>query len=93
MVYDGSMPKLTAVLTISAKQRRSLEAWVRAPNTPQGVVLGDQITLLAADGKSNSETARELGVTGPSAILWRERFLREGVLKGSPRSQPAGGGG
>lgn len=71
------MPKLTTV-PVTAEQRRTLEAWVRAPHTPQGVALRSRIVLLADDGKSNSEVARYLGVSRPTIILWRARFLEGG---------------
>lgn len=71
------MPRSTAALPISPEQRRTLEAWVRAPNTPQGVALRSRIILMGTDGKANTAVAREVGVSRPTVILWRERF-REG---------------
>ena len=57
-------------------ERRTLEAWVRAQNTPQSVALRARIVLLAADGLPNSRIAREVGVSRPTVILWRERASR-----------------
>jgi len=71
------MPRSVAALPVSTEQRRTLEAWVRAPNTPQGVAVRSRIILLGADGKANTAVAREVGVSRPTVILWRERF-REG---------------
>ena len=59
---------------MSPDQRRTLEAWVRAQNTPQSVALRARIVLLSADGLPNSRIAREVGVSRPTVILWRERF-------------------
>ena len=53
-------------------------AWVRAQKTPQSVVLRARIALLAADGLSNTRIAREVGVSRPTVILWRERFRQGG---------------
>src|SRR3990172_3060711 len=78
MGYTCFMPKLP-VVPLSAEQRRTLEAWVRAQNTPQGVALRSRIVLLAADGKSNSDVARQVGVRRPTVLLWRERFLEGGA--------------
>ncbi len=79
-------------LAISADQRSTLQAWVRAHNTPQSVVLRARIALLAADGLSNSGIAREVGVSRPTVILWRERFRQrgpEGLTKIAPgRGRP-----
>ncbi len=72
------MPKSADPLPISAEQRRTLEAWVRAQNTPQSVALRARITLLAADGRSNSQIAREVGTSRPTVILWRQRFQQGG---------------
>ncbi len=72
------MPKLLDALPMTAEQRRTLDAWVRAQNTPQAVALRARIALCAADGRSNSATARELSVSRPTVILWRQRFLEGG---------------
>ena len=72
------MPKSADALPISPEQRRTLEAWVRAQNTPQCVVLRARIVLLAADGLSNSRNAREVHVSRPTVILWRQRFGQGG---------------
>lgn len=47
--------------------------------TPTSVVQRANIILMAADGESNSEIARRLGVSRPTINLWRERFEGEGV--------------
>src|ERR1019366_7023070 len=59
---------------VSDEQRRLLERWVRALGTPQSVAMRARIVLLAAGGESNSAIARELGVSRPTVIMWRERF-------------------
>ncbi len=65
-------------LTVSPEHRRTLEAWVRARNTPQSVAVRAAIALLAADGLSNRRIAREVRVSRPTVILWRERFRQGG---------------
>ncbi len=65
-------------LAMSPEQRRTLEAWVRARNTPQSVAVRAKIALLAADGLSNRRIAGEVGVSRPTVILWRERFVQGG---------------
>ena len=62
---------------------------MRAQNTPQSVALRARIVLLSADGLPNSRIAREVGVSRPTVILWRERF-RQGGPDASPRSRPDG---
>jgi transposase len=63
---------------MSLEQRRTLEAWIRAQNTPQSVVLRAKIALLAASGLSNRGIAQELGASRPTVILWRQRFQQGG---------------
>ena len=47
-------------LTMTDEQRRTIEAWHRASNTPQGIALRAKIVLLAADGAANNRIAMEL---------------------------------
>lgn len=68
-----------AALSVTPEQRRTLERWVRAHNTPQGVSTRARIVLRAADGHSNNAIATELGITRTSVIEWRRRFASEGV--------------
>ena len=63
---------------VSAEQRGLLERWVGAHGTPQSVALRARIVLLAAEGGSNSEIARQLFVSRPTVIMWRARFAADG---------------
>jgi transposase len=65
-------------LAVSAAQRRTLETWISARNTPQKVVFRSRIVLLAASGQPNRKIARELKTSRPTVILWRQRFLSGG---------------
>jgi transposase len=67
-------------LSICQEHKKQLEAWVRAPSTPQKIVLRSRICLLAEEGHSNSEIARQLRTTRPTVILWRQRFSSEGPV-------------
>ena len=73
------MPKTAAPLTLMAEQRRILETWLRASNTPQGVALRCRIVLAAAEGIPNQRIARDLGVSRPTVLLWRGRFQEGGT--------------
>ena len=66
-------------LPVTVEQRRTLEAWVAARNTPQKVVFRSRIVLMAADGKANRRIAHDLGTSRPSVILWRQRFVAGGT--------------
>jgi transposase len=57
--------------------------------TPQGILLRVNIVLGCAAGRSHHGLARELGTSVPTVLLWRRRFLAEGVegiLADRPRS-------
>src|SRR5438093_11942350 len=64
---------------LDATQRKRLEFLVRAGTTPQKLVQRARIVLLAAAGRPNAGIAREVGVSRPTVLLWRERFARGGV--------------
>jgi transposase len=68
------MASTTTSTRISDEQRAVLERWVAAHSTPQSVAMRARIVLLASEGASNSEIARELRVSRPTVILWRKRF-------------------
>ena len=68
-----------APLSIDPQQRRTLETWVRAHNTPVNVATQASVVLLAAEGKSNNAIANQLGTTRVSVIEWRRRFAAEGL--------------
>jgi len=65
-------------LPISAEQRRTLESWIAARNSPQKVVFRSRLVLLAASGIANRRVAQELNTSRPTVILWRQRFLEGG---------------
>lgn len=65
-------------LTLGAEQRRTLETWIQARNTPQKVVFRARIVLLAANGQPNRRIAQQLNTSRPTVILWRKRFLSGG---------------
>jgi len=65
-------------MELTAQDTAELERWVRAPSTPQGVVLHAKIILAAARGISNTKIASDLNTSRPTVILWRQRFEEGG---------------
>lgn len=63
-------------LALPADARRHLEALVRRHTAPQQLVVRARIILLAADGLSNSQIARTLGLETDTVRLWRQRWER-----------------
>src|SRR2546428_14021180 len=82
------MWKPANALDVRRSDRELLETLVRGGKTPQRVVLRAGIVLGASAGRSNNCLAKNLGVTRPTVLLWRERYARlgmAGLLKGAPR--------
>ncbi len=68
----------------------TLERWVGAPSTPQGLARRARVVLMAGEGCSNVEIARRVGVSRPTVIACRERFLSSG-LRGLTSVKPGRG--
>lgn len=79
-------------LPITKTQKTTLSKWVRSPTATQRTVTRSRIVLAAARGLSNCEIAREVGVSRPTVIKWRDRFETEGVnCLTVDRPRPGGG--
>ena len=66
-------------LPMDPQQKHQLESWVRAPSTPQKIVLRARICLLAQEGLPNRRIAQDLDTSRPTVILWRNHFIKHGV--------------
>lgn len=73
------MWKAAKSLSMTAEQKRQLEQWVRAPSTPQKIVLRARICLLAQEGLPNNQIAQDLKTSRPTVILWRNHFMKGGT--------------
>jgi len=83
---DGRGPKLAA-LELAADEREALQSLARRPKTAQALALRARIVLACAEGLSNSEVSRRLGVSLPTVGKWRKRFVADRVdgLRDEPR--------
>src|SRR5215207_11167797 len=68
-----------SALVISAEQRGELEVIARSSSLSVRKVVQARSLLLAADGVSNRENARQCGTTRETVIGWRKRFAEKGV--------------
>ena len=66
-------PKAVAI-DLSAAEREQLESWASRRKTAAGLARRARIVLAAAEGKSTTEIAKEVGVSLPTARRWRKRF-------------------
>ena len=73
------MASAAAQMVLGDEDRVVLERWVAAQKTPQSVAMRARIVLMAQGGLSNSAIARDLGVSRPTVIMWRDRFQAGGA--------------
>src|SRR6266852_4261191 len=81
--------RIARPITLTVKDRTTLEQQARARALPARVVERSRIVLLAADGKQDVEIADQLGISAKKAGRWRQRFLDVGLSaigQDAPRS-------
>jgi hypothetical protein len=66
-----------------------LESWTRSSSIRAGLAQRARIVLLAADGVSNTEIAELVGVSRPTVIAWRDRYVSS-VMQGLHDEQRSG---
>ena len=62
-------------LTLSEQEQKELEALVRRHSSAQQVAQRGRMILAAAEGKNNSQIARELEVCVDTVRSWRTRWI------------------
>ncbi len=70
---------LTVSVQVPPDDREQLESWLRAPSIQAGLAQRARIVLLAADGVGTAEIVRRVGVSKPTAIAWKRRYMSEGI--------------
>jgi transposase len=80
--------RAAATIELSEEEERVLRRVLRTPSVSQQQALRARIVLRAAEGVSNTQIAREVGVSLPTVGLWRRNFCERGLqgLGDSPRS-------
>jgi transposase len=66
-----------APLVLSAPERATLQRWAKRPSSAQALALRCRIVLACAEGSSNSQVARQLGVARSTVTKWRGRFVAD----------------
>src|SRR4051812_49549481 len=74
------MPQRAEVV-LDREQRETLERWVRRRKSSQALAFRCRIVLAAAEGRSSTEIAAELGCTGSTVGKWRGRVARGGLAR------------
>jgi len=82
------MARTRAAIELSEDEERELRAVLRTPSASQQKALRARIVLAAAEGRSNTQIAGEVGVSLPTVGLWRRNFLARRIdgLADAPRS-------
>jgi transposase len=65
-------------ITVSASDRRRLQAVVRDRNAAQKHAWRAEIVVLSADGVGTNEIMRRTGKSKTCVWRWQERFMQEG---------------
>src|SRR3990167_4767721 len=66
-------------IDLTKTDKSALEGWVKAPSTPQGLVMKAKIILLFGQGALPSRIAKKLKTSRPTVALWKKRFKEEGI--------------
>lgn len=66
-------------LVLRAGDRERLSRLTRSSSVRAGLAQRARIVLLAADGVSNTAIAERVGVSRPTVISWRDRYLAWGI--------------
>src|SRR4051794_15962057 len=67
-------------LSLSDEDGATLEYWTRCSTIRAGHAERARVVLAIADGAGTSATSRLVGVSRPTVIKWRDRFLSSGLL-------------
>lgn len=79
---------VAAALILRPGDGARLRELTRSSTAPAGVVQRARIVLLAADGMANAAIGRQVGVSKPTVLAWRNRYDAGGIdaLADRPRS-------
>jgi putative transposase len=62
-------------VTLSDEERQELDTLIRRHTTPQQIAQRARIVVQAADGHTNGQIARDLGLDVDTVRLWRMRWI------------------
>jgi transposase len=80
--------RVPAVIELTEEEEHDLRLVLRTPSAAQEQAMRARIVLRAAEGATNTEIAREVGVSLPTVGLWRRNFCERRMdgLQTAPRS-------
>jgi len=71
-----------------AKDRAELTHWTWTPWLRAGLAQRARIVLLAAEGVGTNEIVQRVGVSKPTVIGWKKRYVAEGIGGLDDRPEP-----
>jgi putative transposase len=82
-------------IVLATETKQQLESIARSRSLPHGLARRAKIILMAADGLNNTTIAQRIGLSNYTVGLWRQRFVKQGLMglydepkPGGPRSIP-----
>jgi len=87
MGYNVSMQRPEAII-LSSEERAILQNLKQDPHHSRRLKNRARIILMAAQGKTNRDIARALGVSRPTVQLWCKRFLVHRILELNDAPRP-----
>jgi len=69
----------TGQVQLRGGDRATLLSWTRSSSVRAGLSMRAKVVLAAADGEGTSAISRRLGVSRPTVIQWRERYVADGL--------------
>jgi len=75
-------------VNLSPRDREVLQSWLRAPSLRAGLAQRARIVLLAADGVAVKDIVARVGVSKPTVIGWKKRYIAEGLAGLEDRPKP-----
>lgn len=66
-------------MRVKSEDRATLESWLRAPTTPQELVMRAKIVLASAAGEAVRPMAKRLGIAVNTVNVWRRRYRADGI--------------
>jgi transposase len=79
---------LTVTVDVPPRDRELLRSWTRSPSVRARLAQRARIVLLAAEGVGTNEIVRRTGVSKPTVIAWKRRYMAEGVGGLDDRPKP-----
>jgi transposase/transcriptional regulator with XRE-family HTH domain len=88
-LLDGEDRQAEGVVEVTARQRAALEKGARAATSSQAYALRCRIVLACAEPESvNYKVAAQLGVSVPTVMKWRGRFIERGLAGLADEDRP-----